>query len=204
MSFMNLRVFFLSLAMVAMTLPAPNPAPKKFKVKLETSKGDVIIEVTRAWAPNGADRLYELVQAKFYDDCRFYRVAPGWVVQWGLSGDPQTSAKWKNARIQDDPVKQSNTRGRVSFAMGRPNTRTTQLFINFADNSSKLDAKGFAPIGEVIEGMDIVDSFNAEYGDLPERGGKGPNQGRVEKEGNAYLNKEFPKLDFIKTARIVK
>lgn len=203
---MGFKIVFIPLAVLfmAMTGPAPSPAPKTVKVKFTTSKGDFVIEVTREWAPRGVDRFLELVKAKFYDDCRLYRVVPNWVVQFGINGDPKINARWKDAKIQDDPVKQGNTRGRVSFAMAGPNTRTTQLFINFADNSSKLDAKGFAPIGEVIEGMDVVDKFYSGYGDLPERGGKGPSQGRAEKEGNAYLNKDFPQLDFIKTAQIIK
>lgn len=175
-------------------------APATFKVRFDTSKGPFVIEVTRAWAPAGADRFYNLVKNGFYDDVRFFRVIPGFMVQFGINGDPKIAAPWRNARIQDDPVRQSNTRGMVTYAMGGPNTRTTQIFINFGNNAA-LDRQGFSPFGRVISGMKVVDALNGEYGEGAPQG-RGPNQGRVQMEGNAYLQKEFGRLDFIKKATI--
>jgi len=175
-------------------------APATFKVRFDTSKGPFVIEVTRAWAPAGADRFYNLVKNGFYDDVRFFRVIPGFMVQFGINGDPKIAAPWRNARIQDDPVRQSNTRGMVTYAMGGPNTRTTQIFINFGNNAA-LDRQGFSPFGRVISGMNVVDALNGEYGEGAPQG-RGPNQGRVQMEGNAYLQKEFGRLDFIKKATI--
>src|SRR5262249_15894178 len=141
----------------ALLIPAQDAkAPAEFKVKLETTKGDIVIQVVRDWAPKGADRLYTLVKAGYYDDCRFYRVLPKFVAQVGINGTPATSAKWKEMPIDDDPVKEKNTRGRLTFAKSGPNTRTTNLFINLKDNSSSLDGSGFAPIGEVVDGMEVA------------------------------------------------
>jgi peptidyl-prolyl cis-trans isomerase A (cyclophilin A) len=177
-------------------------APAKFSAKFDTSKGVFVIEVQRAWSPNGADRFYNLVKNGFFDDNRFFRVLEGFMAQVGLNGDPSVSAAWSNARIPDDPVKESNLRGYVTFAKASvPNTRTTQFFINFGDNVS-LDKDGFAPFGRVTSGMDVVDKLYNGYGEGPPSG-KGPSQGRIQAEGNAYLMKEFPKLDYIKTATIV-
>jgi peptidyl-prolyl cis-trans isomerase A (cyclophilin A) len=176
-------------------------APDKYQARFETSKGEFIIEVTRAWAPNGADRFYNLVKNGYYDNCRFFRVMADFMVQFGINGDPKLNTLWMGARIPDDPVKQSNRRGYVTFAMGGPNTRTTQVFINFGDNSS-LDGQGFSPFGRVTKGMNVVDSVYSGYGDGAPRG-NGPDQGRLQMEGNAYLEKSFPKLDYIKTATIV-
>lgn len=178
-------------------------APATYKVNLDTSKGPVVIEVTREWAPRGADRFYNLVKNGFYNDVRFFRVIPDFMAQFGIHGDPAVAAAWRMARINDDPVKQSNKRGFVVFATGGPNTRTTQLFINFKDNSASLDKQGFAPFGRVVTGMEVVDKIYDGYGEGAPRG-KGPDQGRTQSEGNAYLNKEFPKLDFIKTATLAK
>jgi peptidyl-prolyl cis-trans isomerase A (cyclophilin A) len=175
-------------------------APASYKAKFDTSKGSFVIEVQRDWAPNGADRFYNLVKNGFYDNVRFFRVIPGFMVQFGISGDPQLSAQWRQARIQDDPVKQSNKRGFVTYAMAGPNTRTSQVFVNFDDNS-RLDADGFAPFGRVVSGMDVVDKLNAEYGEGAPRG-RGPDQGRLQQEGNAYLQKEFPRMDFVRKATI--
>jgi len=177
-------------------------APAKYSVNLDTSKGPVVIEVHRDWAPVGADRFYNLVKNGYYDNTRFYRVIEGFMAQIGIQGTPAIDAPWMNARIKDDPVKESNKRGFVSFATGGPNTRTTQFFINYRDNSN-LDKMGFAPFGEVVKGMDIVDQLYNGYGEGAPQG-KGPQQGRIHAEGNAYLNKEFPKLDYIKTATIAK
>jgi peptidyl-prolyl cis-trans isomerase A (cyclophilin A) len=177
-------------------------APDTFKANFDTSKGTFTITVNRGWAPLGADRFYNLVKNGFFDDLRFFRVMDGFMAQIGIHGNPVISKAWVNARIQDDPVKQSNRRGFVTFATGGPNTRTTQFFINFRDNTG-LDKQGFAPFGEVTSGMNVVDRLYAGYGDGPP-GGKGPNQGRLQGEGNAYLNKEFPRLDFIKAATIAQ
>jgi peptidyl-prolyl cis-trans isomerase A (cyclophilin A) len=178
-------------------------APATYKVKLDTSAGPVVIEVHRDWAPLGADRFYNLVKNGFYDDVRFFRVIPGFMAQFGIHGNPAVAAAWRPAQIKDDPVKQSNKRGFVTFATAGPNTRTTQLFINFGDNAGSLDKQGFAPFGEVTTGMDVVDKIYSGYGEGAPRG-KGPDQGRTQSEGNAYLTKEFPRLDYIKSATIGK
>ncbi len=178
-------------------------APATYKVKFDTSVGVFVLQVNRDWAPLGADRFYNLVKNGFYDDARFFRAIPGFMVQFGISGDPAISPAWRNARIGVDPVKQSNKPMFISFAMGgTPDTRTTQVFINFGNNAN-LDAMGFAPFGEVIEGKDVVNKIHTGYGEGAPRG-KGPDQGRTQAEGNAYLMKDFPKLDFIKKATIEK
>ena len=180
-------------------------APALYKVQFATSKGNFTIEVTRDWAPKGADRFYSLVKNGFYDGVRFFRVlrAPRpFMAQFGIAGDPGVSAKWTDASIDDDPVKESNTRGRISFATAGPNTRTTQVFINYDDNS-RLDMLGFSPFGTVIEGMEVVDMLYADYGEGAPRAG-GPDQERIEMEGNAYLIKDFPNLDYVTAARIVE
>ena len=176
-------------------------APAEFKVKLDTSKGAIVLKVTRDWAPKGADRFYSLVKNGFYDECRFYRVIPKFVAQVGIHGDPKVSGAWREAKIDDDPVKEKNTRGRVTFAKAGPNTRTTNLFINLRDSTS-LDSSGFAPIGEVVEGMEIADQLYSGYGDGAPKG-KGPAQRKIYEEGNAMLQKDFKDLDYIKTATIV-
>ena len=176
-------------------------APATYKVKMDTSKGVFTITVHRDWAPIGADRFYNLVKAGFYDEVRFFRVLPDFMAQFGIHGRPSVMEAWRPARLKDDPVKQSNLRGYVTFATGGPNTRTTQLFINFKDNAP-LDRQGFAPIGEVTDGMAIVDSLYSGYGEGAPRG-KGPDQGAMNMEGNAYLAAKFPKLDYIKSATIV-
>lgn len=175
--------------------------PELFKVKFETTAGSFTIEAHRDWAPNGADRFYRLVEEKYFDDCRFFRNIKGFMVQFGINGDPKVNQRWYNDSIKDDPVKQSNQRGMVTFAMRGPNTRTTQLFINFSDNS-RLDKDGFAPIGKVVAGMAVVERLFAGYGEGAPAG-KGPDQTRIQTEGNDYLKKEFPRLDYIKAARIV-
>jgi peptidyl-prolyl cis-trans isomerase A (cyclophilin A) len=175
-------------------------APATYKVKFDTSKGSFVIEIHRGWAPLGADRFYNLVKNGFYDQGRFFRVIPGFMVQFGINGDPAISAKWRTARISDDPVTKSNTRGLITFATAGPNTRTTQVFINYGDNS-RLDQQGFAPFGQVISGMNVVDALYGGYGEGAPSGG-GPEQGRIQNEGNAYLTSSFPKLDYIKSATI--
>jgi peptidyl-prolyl cis-trans isomerase A (cyclophilin A) len=176
-------------------------APETFKAQFDTTKGKFTIEVTRSLSPNGADRFYNLVRSGYFKDVAFFRVVPGFMCQFGIHGDPNVSAKWRTAAIADDPVKGSNTRGTITFATAGPNTRTTQLFINFGNNIN-LDGMGFSSFGKVTEGMDVVDKINGEYGDGPPYG-SGPNQGRVQGEGNAYLKKDFPNLDYIKSATIV-
>ena len=175
-------------------------APDSFRARFETAKGVFVIAVHRAWAPRGADRFYNLVRAGYYDGVRFFRVLPGFMAQFGIHGDPAVSAAWREQRIEDDPVRRSNTRGMISFATAGPGTRTTQVFINFANND-RLDAMGFAPFGEVVEGMDVVDRLYADYGEGAPRG-RGPDQGRMQAEGNAYLERAFPQLDVVKVARI--
>ena len=171
-------------------------APDTFKAKFETTKGVFTVEVTRSLAPNGADRFYNLVKAGYFKDIAFFRVIPGFMAQFGMHSDPKLTAIWNHANIADDPVKGSNTRGTITFAQTRmPNSRSAQFFINFGDNS-QLDGQRFAPFGKVIEGMDVVDKINPEYRE-------NPNQGAIEAEGNAYLKKNFPNLDYIKSATIL-
>lgn len=177
-------------------------APATYKARFDTSKGAFVVEVRREWAPNGADRFYNLVKNGFYDNVRFFRVLERFMAQFGINGDPKISAQWRNANIPDDPVKQSNKRGFITYATSGPNSRTTQVFINFGDNS-RLDRDGFSPFGQVTSGMNVLDALYNGYGEgAPD--GKGPHQGRVQAEGNAYLNKEFPRLDFVRKATIEK
>src|SRR5882757_5344775 len=177
-------------------------APPVYKAKFDTTKGAFVIEVHRDWAPNGADRFYNLVKNGFYDNVRFFRVISGFMVQFGISGDPKLSAPWREAQIKDDPVKQSNKRGYITYAMAGPNTRTSQVFINFGDNTS-LDSQGFSPFGRIVTGVEVVDKLNAEYGEGAPRG-RGPDQSRMQMEGNAYLTKDFGRLDYVKKATIEK
>jgi peptidyl-prolyl cis-trans isomerase A (cyclophilin A) len=181
-------------------------APAMFKVDFDTSAGMFVVEVHRDWAPNGADRFYNLVKNGFFDNARFFRVISGFMVQFGINGDPAVSSVWRDARIPRDPVKEGNKRGNITFAMqGGPNgpdTRTTQMFINFGDNS-QLDASGFAAFGKVTKGMDVVDKIYSGYGEGAPSG-RGPEQGRVQAEGNAYLTKDFPKMDYIRKTTIEK
>jgi peptidyl-prolyl cis-trans isomerase A (cyclophilin A) len=202
--------------LLALTIAAPafaqpaglaNPAslreqaPPAYKVKFDTSKGPFIVEVHRDWAPSGADRFYNLVKNGFFNNTRFFRVISGFMVQFGINGDPAISSQWRSARINDDPVKKSNGRGLITFATAGPNTRTTQVFINYADNAA-LDGQGFAPFGQITSGMNVVDALYSGYGEGAPSGG-GPEQGRVQSEGNAYLTSSFPKLDYIQSATIV-
>jgi peptidyl-prolyl cis-trans isomerase A (cyclophilin A) len=176
--------------------------PDIYKVKFETSKGDFVVEVTHEWAPHGADRFHELVQAKFYDEARFFRVLPDFVVQFGIAAEPKTSALWRDLRIPDDPVKQGNKKGTVTFATSGPASRTTQVFINLGDND-RLDEMGFSPFGRVVSGMDVIEQFYKGYGEGAPRG-NGPRQDRIQSEGNEYLAREFPRLDYIKQARVTE
>ncbi len=170
-------------------------APDVYRVQFDTSKGSFTVEVHKDWAPLGADRFYELTKKKFFDGNRFFRVLKDFIVQFGINGKPDVMDYWYQLRIPDDPVKQSNTRGTITFATSGQATRTTQVFINYADNAS-LDAQGFAPFGRVVQGMDVVDNLNGEYGEAPD-------QGKIQVQGNDYLLNHFPNLDFIKTARVL-
>jgi len=192
--------------------PPPNPllqprsfretAPDRYRVRLETTKGDIVIAVTREWAPLAADRFYNLVRAGYYDGIAFHRVLEGFVAEFGIHGDPWVNAAWRQALMADEPVRQSNTRGRVTFSKNTPNSRTVQVFINLKDNRS-LDGQGFSPFGEVVEGMDVVEALYAEYGDGPPRG-EGVYQAMAIARGDEYLNEEFPLLDRIRTAAVVE
>ncbi len=189
----------------ALTSPAKlkEKAPDTFKVKVTTTKGDFTVECTRAWAPHGVDRFYNLVKGGFFSDVAMFRAISGFMVQFGIHGNPEISAAWRDAKIPDDKTGiQSNTPGMVTFAMAGPNTRTTQMFINFGDNA-RLDSMGFPPIGKVTEGMDVVNKINTEYGEGAPRG-RGPAQDKIQAQGNAYLKKDFPNLDYIKSATLVK
>jgi peptidyl-prolyl cis-trans isomerase A (cyclophilin A) len=176
---------------------ADEQAPATFRARFETTQGPFVIEVQREWAPIGADRFYTLVKRGFYNDVRFFRVLSGFMAQFGLNGDPTVQAEYASANLMDEPVKQSNLRGFVTFAKeSSPNTRYTMVFINYKDNSY-LDADGFAPFGQVVAGMEIVDKLFSGYGRQ-----NVPDQRRIKSEGNAYLSAEYPKLDVIKSARI--
>jgi peptidyl-prolyl cis-trans isomerase A (cyclophilin A) len=176
--------------------PTNEKAPDVFRINFDTSKGPFVVEVTRDLAPNGADRLYNLIKAKYYDGSRFFRVVPGFMVQWGTAPDPEVTEAWDKG-IPDDKVRTSNARGTITFgASSQPNSRTTHLFINYVDNA-RLDEMGFAPVGKVISGMENVDQIYSGYGERPD-------QGQMKELGNAYLEKEFPNLDYIKTARIAQ
>jgi len=181
--------------------PKKDPtAPDVFTVSLDTSRGPVEIEVHKDWAPIGAQHLYELVNRGYYDGNRFFRVTHSYV-QFGVNGNPQVSSMWSTANLRDDPVKESNVRGAVSYAKLGSNTRATQLFINMRDNSKELDKQGFAPVGKVVTGMEAVDGLYSAYGDMPPRG-QGPDPSKIEVLGNSYLESRFPRLDFVKTATI--
>jgi peptidyl-prolyl cis-trans isomerase A (cyclophilin A) len=186
----------------------PNPdslaqqAPDSFRVEFSTSKGPFVMQAVRAWSPNGVDRFYYLARHGYYDRAKFFRNLPEFMAQFGLHGDPDVNAVWMDRDIPDDSVRQSNVRGHVSFAMGGPNTRSTQLFINKRDNT-RLDAMGFAPIGRVIEGMQVVDSLYEGYGEGPP-GGAGPDQSRIMSQGNRYLQSFFPRLDSIVSTRVLR
>lgn len=190
----------------AVPTPPPTPpdatSPESFRVKFATTKGDFTVEVTRAWAPKGADRFHRLVTEGYFKDVRFFRVLPGFMAQFGLSGTPALNARMDSLRISDDPVMQSNKRGMITFATAGPNTRSNQFFINYGDNAS-LDVQGFSPFGRVIDGMKVVDAMYGGYGEGAPSGA-GPSQDSIVTKGNEYLRRAFPKLDYIKSATIVK
>jgi peptidyl-prolyl cis-trans isomerase A (cyclophilin A) len=199
--------------------PAVNPllhpetlkatAPATFQVKFTTTKGDFIVTVHRDWSPNGADRFYNLAKNRYFNDNAFFRIVPGFIAQFGMPADPKVGAAWEHATIHDDPPKPTvhNTKGTLVFAAtGQPNSRTTQLFINLDNNTSgpkNLDVQGFTPFGEITDGMDVVMNLYSGYGDGADMGGRGPTQGMIASQGKPYLDKNFPKLDSIKTATIV-
>lgn len=177
-------------------------APAAFQVRFETSQGVFAVDVHREWAPIGADRFYNLVRNGFFDDARFHRVVEGFIVQFGLPGDPAVAVTWLDETMPDDPARESNTLGRIAYAFTEPNTRATQVFISMADNS-RLDTQGFAPFGEVVEGMDVVTRIYSGYGEDSGGGVRRGDQSRIVAEGNAYLDREFPRLDRVLTARVV-
>ena len=179
-------------------------APDFFQVRFETTKGDILIEVHRDWAPRGADRFYNLVRAGYYNDDRFFRIKQGYWVQFGINGDPTISKLWRGKTIPDDPRRESNVRGTVAYAFAVPNGRTTQVFINLRDNSTTHDPEPFVPFGKVVEGMDVADALNAEYGEAAGGGIRGGKQAPLFEMGNVYLERNFPLLDYIKRATIVK
>ena len=175
-------------------------APPMFRARIENTRDTFVIEVHRDWAPHGADRFYNLVRSGFYDGVRFFRVIPGFMAQFGIHGDTAVTAAWRPRVIPDDPVRRTNGRGMVTFATAGPGTRTTQIFINFGDNN-RLDAGGFAPFGQVVEGMEVVDALYGGYGEGAPNG-RGPDQYRLNVEGEKYLARQFPKLDKIKRAKV--
>ncbi len=179
----------------------PEKAPDVFKVDLDTSKGLVVVEVHRDWAPIGVDHFYTLVKLGFYDGDRFFRYVRNFIVQFGINGDPKTNRVWANANLRDDPVKHHNVRGTLVYATAGANTRSTQLFINLRNNTSSLDSQGFDPFGTVVTGMDVVDRLYSGYGEMAPDG-EGPDTGKLETQGNDYLMNHFPRLDFIKKATV--
>jgi peptidyl-prolyl cis-trans isomerase A (cyclophilin A) len=194
----------MTLAAVALALMQTSAsAPPQFRVRLETTKGPIVIEVHRDWAPHGADRFYELVTSGYYDDSRFFRVVKGQWAQFGINGDPRVATRWRTMTIPDDPNKASVVRGRVAFAFKDPNGRTTQVYISLRDNAAQ-DTQGFAPFGEVVEGMDVADALNSEYGENAGGGIRGGRQQPLFDGGNAYLDREYPRLDRLIRARIVR
>jgi len=178
-------------------------APPVYRVKIETTQGNFTIEVHRDWAPHGADRFYELVRAKYYDNSRFFRVVAGKWVQFGIAGDPKAAQRWRERTIPDDPVKQSNTPGYIAFAFTRPGTRSTEVYINLGDNS-RQDAQGFAPFGRVIEGMDVVEKLYSGYGENSGGGMRAGHQDKMFEEGDVWLDRNFPKLDRLIRARMAR
>ena len=177
-------------------------APEHYDIVFETTKGPFRARVHRDWSPNGADRLRELVEDGFFDGVAFFRVLDGFVAQFGISGDPATGARWRDRPIEDDPVKASNAKGTISFAMEGPGTRTTQLFVNLADNT-RLDDMDFSPVAEVVEGIDVVESLYGGYGEGAPRG-NGPSQAGLHQRGNEYLGESFPQLDYVTKAVIAE
>ena len=178
-------------------------APESFNVRLETSKGNIVIEVRREWAPIGVDHFYNLVRAGYYDDSRFFRVVKDRWTQFGINGDPKVSQVWRTQTIADEPRRISNMRGTIAYAFAVPNGRTTQVFFNTRDNSATHDVEPFVPFGRVVEGLDVMDLLYSEYGETSGGGIRAGKQDKLFEEGNAYLSREFPKLDTLIRAVIV-
>lgn len=192
-----MRLYCTSLFLLLLLLPYPHShrAPDQFRVKIETTTGEFVIEVYRDWSPHGADRFYELVRNGYYNNSRFFRVVPGRWVQFGISGDPRTAEKWRHRVIPDDPPLQHNTPGFVAFANTGPGTRSTQVYINTGDNSRNDKENGFAPFGQVVQGMDVVEKLYGGYAEHAGGGMRAGHQDAMFARGNAYLDREFPKLD---------
>ncbi|HLH42058.1 MAG TPA: peptidylprolyl isomerase [Bryobacteraceae bacterium] len=182
--------------------PKPVVVPDVYRAKFETSKGDFVVEVTRGWAPRGADHFHELLRMNYFDEGRFFRVLPGFIAQFGIHKDFDVHAKWRELVIADDPPKEKNLRGTLAFAQSGPNTRATEIFINLKDNP-ELDDQGFTPFARIVEGIETIDALYSGYGELGPKG-KGPDAGRAEGEANEYIVPRFPKLDYIKRARIIE
>jgi peptidyl-prolyl cis-trans isomerase A (cyclophilin A) len=180
------------------------PAPESFKVLLDTSKGAIAIEIRREWSPNGVDRFYNLVRHGYYDGARFFRIRAGQWAQFGIAVDPRISSTWRSETIPDDPRRLSNVRGTIAYAFRDPNGRTTQVFINLRDNSATHDAEPFVPFGRVLQGMEVADALYSEYGEEAGGGIRAGRQDKLFEEGNAYLEREFPRLDYIKQARVIR
>lgn len=180
---------------------APAVMPEVWKARIETTQGPVVIEVTKAWAPKGAERFWKLVTTGFFDDSRFFRVRPGFIVQFGMAGDPTVNSMMGSTSIDDDPVKEKNARGTVAFAQAGKNTRSTQVYINLKNNA-ELDRAAFVPFGRVVEGMDVVEKLYGGYGEWSPPG-RGPEAARIQRQGNSYLDAQFPKLDKLKKASVV-
>ena len=200
----TLLVFLCSAFAILPQAPPPESSPALYRVRLETSKGPIVVEVTRDWAPHGADRFYALVTARYFDDNRFFRVHAGQWAQFGINGDPAVAKHWRALPIPDDPRKQSNVRGTVTFAFADLNGRTSQVYIALKDLSDPQDAQGFAPFGRVVEGMDVADKLNSEYGENSGSGIRAGKQQPLFDGGNAYLDREFPRLDRLLRAVVVR
>lgn len=191
------------LPLIAQLAAVDARAPAQFRVRLETTKGPIVIEVHREWAPHGADRFHRLVESGYYDDNRFFRVVKGQWAQFGINGDPAVAAEWRSRTIPDDPPKQSNVRGTATFAFAVPNGRATQVYIALADLSARQDGQGFVPFGRVVEGMDVADALSSDYGETAGGGIRGGRQQPLFDGGNAYLDREFPRLDRIVRAKVI-
>ena len=200
---MPLDSLFRTLALLVGLMPVSGRSPAEYRVRLDTTKGPIVVDVHRDWAPNGADRFFELVTSGYYDDTRFFRVVSGRWAQFGINGDPGVSKRWRGRPIPDDPRRNSNVRGTVTFAFAVPNGRTTQVFIALGDLSATEDEQGFVPFGRVVSGMETADSLNSEYGETSGGGIRAGRQQKLFEEGNVYLDREFPRLDRILKARVV-
>jgi peptidyl-prolyl cis-trans isomerase A (cyclophilin A) len=198
-----MRAVLIAMLLTAAVSRSPQPTPGDFRVGLETSKGAIVIAVHRDWAPRGAERFHELVTTGYFDDSRFFRVVNGQWAQFGIAGDPATAARWRTKTIPDDPKNASNVRGRVAFAFKDPDGRTTQVYISLRDNSYQ-DGQGFTPFGEVVEGMDVADALNSEYGETAGGGIRAGHQQPLFDGGNAYLDRAFPRLDRLITAKVIR